>query len=224
MHVVLFDIDGTLLTTGGAGQRAMERALENVLGVTAPTDHIPAAGRTDWAITTDLFKFHNIERDDAIWNRFTDAYFSALPATLTELNGRVLPGVREILEDLHHRDNVCLGLLTGNFREGARLKLQHYGIDHYFRFGGYGDAHHSRDDVAHLAYRESHEHAGAKVATDRVWVIGDTPADVTCGRAIGANVVAVATGIFTYEQLEATRPDFLFRDLSDPSPFLARLT
>jgi len=223
MHVVLFDIDGTLLTTGGAGQRAMERALASEFGVAAPTEDIPAAGRTDWAITYDLLKFHRIENSAAIRNRFTSAYFSALPETLAELNGRVLPGVVELLEELHSRENVRLGLLTGNFREGARLKLKHYGIDHYFRFGGYGDEHHSRDDVAHLAYAACHEHAGTQVAVDRVWVIGDTPADVACGRAIGANVVAVATGIFSYDELAATRPDFLFHDLSDPSPFLSRL-
>jgi phosphoglycolate phosphatase len=223
MRVVLFDIDGTLLLTGGAGQRAMERALAAEFGVTRPTEDIPAAGRTDRAITADLLRFHNIEDTPDTWDRFSREYFRQLPLALAELDGRLLPGVEELLSVLDAREDVALGLLTGNFREGAWLKLKHYRIDHYFEFGAFGDDHHSRDDVAHLAFADSHRHVGLPVAAERVWVIGDTPSDVTCARAIGANVVAVATGMFSYEELERTRPDCLLRDLSDPSPFLSRL-
>jgi phosphoglycolate phosphatase len=223
MRVVLFDIDGTLLLTGGAGQRAMERTLAAAFGVTRPTEDIPAAGRTDRAITVDLFRFHGIENTPETWDRFSSEYYRQLPIALAELDGKLLPGVENLLELLDARDDVALGLLTGNFREGAWLKLKHYRIDHYFEFGAFGDDHHSRDDVAHLAFADSHRHVGLPVAADRVWVIGDTPADVTCARAIGVNVVAVATGIFSYEELERTKPDCLLHDLSDPAPFLSRL-
>jgi phosphoglycolate phosphatase-like HAD superfamily hydrolase len=223
MLVVLFDIDGTLLLTGGAGQRGMEQALASEFGITRPTENIPAAGRTDWAITTDLFRFHGIEPSEANWSKFTAAYFEALPKVLGEREGTVLPGIVELLEILQARDDVRLGLLTGNFEQGAWLKLKHYAIDHYFRFGAFGDIHHSRDDVAHLAFAESHRHVGAPVSADRVWVIGDTPADVTCARAIGAKVAAVATGMFSLEELASTQPDCLFQDFSDPQPLLDRL-
>ncbi|MBX3444971.1 MAG: haloacid dehalogenase-like hydrolase [Planctomyces sp.] len=223
MRVVLFDIDGTLLLSGGAGQRAMERALEQEFQVTRPTEDIPAAGRTDWAIVADLFRFHGIENSSAHWQRFVAAYLRQLPAALAELDGCVLPGVVALLEQLHPREDVRLGLLTGNLREGAWLKLKHYDIDHYFSFGAFGDAHHSRDDVAQLAFAECHKLAGSPMDADRVWVIGDTPADVACARAIGANVVAVATGIFSYDELERTRPDCLLHDLSDPAPLLSLL-
>jgi phosphoglycolate phosphatase-like HAD superfamily hydrolase len=223
MLIVLFDIDGTLLTTGGAGQRAMERALAGEFGITRLTENILAAGRTDWAISNDLFRFHGIEFNLEAWERFQAAYFKQLPLALAEKDGTILPGVIELLDALHARDDVRLGLLTGNFREGAWLKLRHYEIDHYFEFGAFGDEHHSRDDVAHLAFAESHRHLGAPISADRVWVIGDTPADVACARAIGANVAAVATGIYSYEELEQTRPDCVFHDLSNPQPLLSRL-
>ena len=223
MHVILFDIDGTLLLTGGAGQRGMERALENAFGVTKPTEDIQAAGRTDFAITSDLFEFHGIDNTPESWKRFSSEYFRQLPIAMAELDGALLPGVREILELLHARTDVRLGLLTGNFEEGAWLKLRHYKIDHYFKFGAFGDLHHSRDDVAKVAYEATHKHCGSPVAADRVWVIGDTPADVACARAIGANVVAVATGVYTYDELVPTSPDLLLHDLTDPETLLSRL-
>ena len=223
MHVILFDIDGTLLLTGGAGQKGMERALASAFGITRPTKDIAAAGRTDFAITSDLFEFHGINKTPEAWSQFSTEYFRQLPIALAELDGSVLPGVREILDVLHAREDVRLGLLTGNFEEGAWLKLKHYQLDHYFRFGAFGDHHHCRDDVAHVAYEASHRHVGLPVAADRVWVIGDTPADVACARAIGANVVAVATGMYSYDELVPTSPDLLLHDLSDPETLLARL-
>ena len=113
-----------------------------------------------------------------------------------------------------------LGLLTGNYREGAFIKLGHYRIDTYFGFGGFGDRHHHRDDVAREALVEAQQQCDGNVTLPRLWVIGDTPADIKCGRAIGANVVAVATGSFSQETLAAAGPDHLFADFSDPAPLL----
>jgi phosphoglycolate phosphatase len=221
--VCLFDIDGTLLSTGGAGQHAMERALEAVCGIAQIRGEVLAAGRTDRAILSDLFLLHEIENTPELWSRFQRTYLELLPRSLAELKGRVLPGVAALLEELSSREDVALGLLTGNFRDGAALKLRHYRIDHHFRFGGYGDDHHERDDVARVAFREAVRHLRREVAADTVWVLGDTPSDVRCARAIGAKAVAVATGIFSYEDLERTEPDEIHRDFSDPEPLLRRI-
>lgn len=220
MHVLLFDIDGTLLNTGGAGQQAMEQALAEAFGVTRPTEGISAAGRTDRAIIRDLFAFHDIEETVEIWESFQATYLKHLAQVLPQLDGRVLPGVEPLLESLAERSDVVLGLLTGNLARGAELKLRHYDLYHYFVGGGFGDEHHDRDDVARAARRVIEEHRNSDIDDDRLWVIGDTPHDVRCGRAIGARVAAVATGSFSLDELRQTQPDQLYEDLSDPRPLL----
>jgi phosphoglycolate phosphatase len=222
-HVCLFDIDGTLLSTGGAGQRAMERALGTAFGLTDLSHDIPAAGRTDRAITADLFRHHGIPDSEGARRQFLTAYFDHLPEMLAELRGRVLPGIVELLDRLVERGDVALGLLTGNYRRGADLKLQHYRLDHHFRFGGFGDEHFDRDDVARVALREACRHLDRDVSPEHLCVIGDTPSDVKCARAIGARAVAVATGIYSRAELEASRPDHLFDDFTDPRELLDSL-
>jgi len=216
----LFDIDGTLLSTGGAGQQAMERALAQTFGIEKINGNILAAGRTDRAITHDLFVAHNIKPNEDEWRQFQTTYFTELPKALAELDGKTLPGIDRLLGELAMHDDIALGLLTGNFEHGAMLKLSHYRIDHHFLFGGYGDHHFDRDDVARTAFAQSVKHIGHKIEADRVFVIGDTPADVRCARAINARAIAVATGIHSYSELEQTRPDRLFADFSDAAPFL----
>ena len=223
MFVLLFDIDGTLLNTGGAGQRAMERALETAFGVRKPTEGISAAGRTDRAITRDLFDYHGIDETPTVWETFQQTYLDHLADELPRLEGRVLPGVERLLATLETRDDVLMGLLTGNFRLGAELKLRHYGLFDYFVGGGFGDDHPDRDDVARMARSAIEQHRRSPVADERLWVIGDTPHDVRCGRAIGARVAAVATGTFSIDQLRETDPDHLFADLSDHDQLLASL-
>ena len=224
MHYCLFDIDGTLLSSGGAGQAAMEAALEDLFGANNPVHGISTAGRTDRAIVSDLFDFFQIAFDEQVWEQFVAAYLEELPQHLANKGGLVLPGIVEILESLHNRDDVILGLLTGNFSLGAKTKLRHFQLDHYFRFGGYGDHHHDRDDVAREALASLQNFHPDPVNLDGLWVIGDTPADVKCGRAIGAKVVAVGTGLYSMEDLKAARADYLFEDFSDPNVFLSLLT
>ncbi len=214
MRVLLFDIDGTLLNSGGAGQAAMEDALESAFGVTAPTDGIPVAGRTDRAITTDMLKFHNIPITQDNWQLLYEHYLSRLPQHLESRGGLILPGVVNLLDQLAAEASCFLGLLTGNFRRGAELKLGHFQLSHHFRCGGYGDHHHDRDDVAREAKQDALQTLG-RTEHDDVWVIGDTPNDVKCGRAIGAKVVAVATGHYTSDELRRTQPDYLFESFTD---------
>lgn len=198
----------------------MEQALLEVFGVTGPYEDIPAAGRTDRAITTDLFAFHGIEPTPADRQRFLEVYLTHLPRSLSALNGSILPGIAELLAELSQQVTTSLGLLTGNFRVAADLKLRHYQIDRHFAYGGFGDDDAQRDDVARKAYRAACEHLQRDIAPESVWVIGDTPSDVTCGRAIGARTIAVATGIFTRDSLHAAQPDVLFDDFSDVAAVL----
>jgi phosphoglycolate phosphatase-like HAD superfamily hydrolase len=221
MNICLFDIDGTLLASGGAGKAAMELALTEEFGVQLLEHRVPFSGRTDRAITRDLFHAHGIEHTPANWQRFRDRYLRLLPDCLHRNQGRVLPGIGELLELLAERPNIVLGLLTGNIREGARLKLAHYGLCDYFAFGGFGDQHMDRDEVAHEALAAAKAHTNGGVKLERFWVIGDTPLDVQCARAIGARVAAVATGFHSLQELAAAKPDVVLTDLSDPAPLLA---
>ena len=222
-HVILFDIDGTLLSTGGAGQRAMERALHTAFDLDDHAHDIPAAGRTDRAITQDLFQLHGIADETANRTRFWDEYLQHLPGTLAELDGRVLPGVFELLEILVQRGDTAVGLLTGNLQRGAALKLRHYRLDHHFRFGGYGDEHFHRDDVARLALLEASRFLDRNLSPESISVVGDTPSDVRCARAIGARAVAVTTGMYTRSELQSAAPACLLDDFSDPHDCLRQL-
>ncbi len=221
MHIFLFDIDGTLLSSGGAGKAAMEAALETEFGAPRSAGGVPFSGRTDRAITQDLFDFHEIEWTTDNWQRFLAAYLGHLPGCLARHNGKVLPGIGVLLEDLTLRDQVALGLLTGNVRDGARLKLGHYGLFDYFAFGGFGDHHMDRDDVAREAWTVICNQFDGSVDSQKIWVIGDTPLDIRCARAIGVRAVAVATGFHSIDELAAEKPDLVLQDFSDPSSFMA---
>jgi phosphoglycolate phosphatase len=222
MIACLFDIDGTLLASGGAGKAALELAFTEIFGV-ALRAQIPYSGRTDRAISRDLLRAHDIDDSLENWQRLLAGYLARLPDSLNRHNGRVLPGILAVLAALQERADVAIGLLTGNVRAGARVKLGHFGLCEHFAFGGFGDHHFDRDDVAREALAAVQAHLGAHASPERIWVIGDTPLDVRCARAIGANVVAVATGIHTLEQLQAAQPDLALGDFTDPAPFLELL-
>jgi phosphoglycolate phosphatase len=224
MHVCLFDIDGTLISSGGAGKAALEAALASEFGITQLIEKLQLSGRTDRAIIRDLFLHHVIEDTPENWQRLQKAYLRHLPHYLQSHVGRVLPGVAALLERLCGRHDVAVGLLTGNVREGARVKLGHFNLHHYFAFGGFGDRHFDRDDVAREALTEVHQRFNGTVVPERIWVIGDTPLDIRCARSIGARAVAVATGWHTMEELSGHRPDVLLADLSDPALLVRQWT
>ncbi len=224
MHVCLFDIDGTLLSTGGAGQEAMEAAMIEQFGERVPITVVAYAGRSDLGFIHDIFRFYGEELNVEIRENFIAAYLRHLPRELAGRAGLILPGVVELLSHLHARHDVTLGLLTGNLLAGAKLKLASHGLDDYFDFalGAYGDDHSDRDDVARAAWQRlvERETTLQRLSPDQVWVIGDTPADVRCARAIGAKCLAVATGIYSRADLEQAGPDRLVDDFSDAEALL----
>ena len=223
MHFCLFDIDGTLIASGGAGKAALEGSFEEAVGLPRHLHKVPFSGRTDRAIIRDLFRVHGVEETPERLQAVLNGYLRRLPACLASHNGRILPGIVELINDLLTRQDVTLGLLTGNVRAGARLKLGHYGLFDHFKLGGFGDRHFERDDVAREALAAVTQACNGRVDCRRIWVIGDTPLDVQCARAIGARSVAVATGWHSPADLAAAGPDLLFEDLSDPAPILAQL-
>src|SRR5438067_2047623 len=141
LHVCLFDIDGTLIASGGAGKSALEAALADEFGIERISDELKLSGRTDRAILADLIRMHALDPAPATGLRLTASYLRHLPAHLSSGTGRILPGILELLHALRERPDVGLGLLTGNIRAGDHIKLAHFGLWDFFGFGGYGDEH-----------------------------------------------------------------------------------
>jgi phosphoglycolate phosphatase len=233
MHIILFDIDGTLIHANGAGHAAFYQTICEDFGLGELQGEVTFTGRSDRAIASDLFRLHGIDDSEENWQRFVDGYTRRLDVTLPAKKGYVLPGVVPLLDTLVERGEVPLGLLTGNTVRGAERKLRYFKLSEYFPFGSFGDCHFDRDDIARAAVGITHEHLTQLAAADghvvpsveelRFTVIGDTPHDVRCARAIGATAVAVATGGVDRETLAETQPDLLLDDLSDPQPFLELL-
>ena len=226
--LVLFDIDGTLVLTGGAGIRAMNRACEELVGHPQALAGIPVAGRTNRIILTDVVARAGHALDDGLLERLRDRYLSHLREEI-ERPGRtqsfeslgarggvkaVMPGIRELLEVLEPRDDVFLGLLTGNFQAGARIKLEHFDLWRYFRCGAYGDDAADRNELVPFALERARRCGLPGSRTEHILVVGDTPHDVACARAVGATPVGVATGGFTVDQLRDSGADIVFQDLS----------
>jgi phosphoglycolate phosphatase-like HAD superfamily hydrolase len=198
----------------------MEAALRDAFGIAAVRDVVEYSGRTDRAIARDLLAVHAIDPTPDNDRLLRDAYLAHLPLSLKVRGGAVCPGVNELLADLHAREGMVLGLLTGNIRAGARHKLGHFRLWDFFACGGFGDEHFERDDVARRAMTEVRAHLGRALDPREVWVIGDTPLDVQCARAVGARVAAVATGWHSRDELAAHRPDLLLADLSNREELL----
>jgi len=211
---ILFDIDGTLLLSQRAGGRAIDTVFERTFGYPRQGE-LRLQGRTDRGILTELFNAQGRELTDAAFHQFIKSYLRELDRNLASLPAQVLPGVRELLEWLERMPQVEVGLLTGNVRAGAMLKLSHTQLQGYFRFGGFGDRHAHRDDVAREAAGDAAVHLQERFCPQSVVVIGDTVHDVTCARAIGARVIAVLTGGAQQRELELAGADTVCRDLAD---------
>lgn len=220
MTTTLFwDIDGTLITTGKAGVPAWEAAVQDVAGREFQLSSIRVPGLTDYQIAVRTFEILGIVPDDALIRRLVQRYETLLPEYLPLRQGRVLPNVREILEALHGRDDVRSYLLTGNTRAGARAKLTHYGIFHFFPDGAFAEDPAPRSSIAVRALERARQNAA--VDPDRVFVIGDTPHDIECANAIAARTIAVATGGYRLDELEAHRPWRVCAELPALESFLS---
>jgi phosphoglycolate phosphatase len=227
MKVVLFDIDGTLILTGGAGNKAFAKTFADVFGVPQISSNVSFAGRSDKAISHELFRAHGIAETPENWATFQREYLVRLGPTLASLAGEVLPGVVELVEKLQALDGVDIGLLTGNIRAGAEQKLTHYGLWRYFEFGGFGDRQTERAEIAREAVAAARERWSAKSQAnggpDRIVVIGDTEHDIRCARAVGAYAVAAPTGHTPSEVLAKENPDLLVNTLEDHAAILTYL-
>jgi len=219
MRVVLFDIDGTILWTDGAGRRAVYRALEDVFGAPVPDGH-EFDGKTDPQIVRELMQLAGVTHGDIdvrlghALERYVELLHGEL-GTLEE-HDHVLPGIRELLDALETRDDVLLGLLTGNVLPGAVAKLTAVGIDaSRFRVGAFGSDHAQRPELPAIAMERAEALLGRQIHGSDVVVIGDTPADMNCGRGIGARAVGVATGRYSVDDLRACGAAAVFEDLSD---------
>lgn len=227
--LILFDIDGTLVDTAGAGRRAMERAFHevfNVDGIARKAAGVAFAGMTDWGIFDALAGAAEIEDSHYRDRRQTveDAYLGALSREMErpDPRRRIIPGIEPLLEELEARQGVYLGLLTGNLRAGARIKLEPFGLNRYFSDGGFGSDHPDRREVARVARRRLVQATGVEFDDARVVVVGDTDQDVDCAKANRFRSVAVESGWGSHESLVAARPDALLEDLCDlPRALLA---
>lgn len=218
--LVLFDIDGTLVLTGRAGVRALDRALADVFGRDGLLAGITVAGRTDRAIITDALRRVDATAADHVFVDVRDRYCRYLADEVhveTPHPKLVLPGVAAALEHLaplETRGDVAVGLLTGNFRQGAEIKLGYFDLWRRFAFGAFGDLHVDRRDLVPLAIDAAARAGAGTFVAEQLVIVGDTPADVDCAHAHGARAIGVATGNYSVEQLVATGADSVVPDLS----------
>jgi phosphoglycolate phosphatase-like HAD superfamily hydrolase len=223
-HLVLFDIDGTILHSGGAGRDAMEHALTTIFG-TAGDPSMRYDGKTDRQIVRESMRAAGY-RDADVDSRMDEVialYVASLPSRLNDPERRVgmYPGVAELIGAVHQRPESALGLLTGNVEAGARLKLAAAGLDFdQFRVNAFGSDHEVRGELPAIAHRRMLELFGIALRGRDVVVIGDTPADISCGRSLGARAIAVATGWYSVDDLRAHNPYAVFADLSDTAAVL----
>lgn len=211
----LFDIDGTLVDTGGAGMRSLQEASVEIFGHMGPT--LDLAGSTDLGVVAEIHAHFEIEPTAERIDAYFNAYLKRLEWNLANggFPGKVLDGVVELLSELSKRPGVTLGLLTGNIAGGAASKMRHFGLEAYFPFGAYGCDHADRNLLGPIALERATAHSSRTFTKDEVWVIGDTPKDIACARAIGARCLAVATGRFSEEELAASGADEVAPSLRD---------
>ena len=224
MRLVLFDIDGTLLNSGGVGRASMQRALSEVFGSPGDSSY-RYDGKTDKQIVRDVMRLegHSDEHIDERMSFLIDRYLDGLKEGIQsrKFDVRPLPGVLEILDALEAREDVVLGLLTGNVEAGARAKLAAAGIDpDRFRVNAFGSDHEHRPRLPAIAQRRFGETLGREVAGEKVVVIGDTPADIECGRELGARAIGVASGYYSVAELEKHSPYAVFESLRDTAKVL----
>ncbi len=218
IRLVLFDIDGTLVHTGGAGIKAFAKVFQTFFNAHDGFEKLKFAGRTDVSLVREFFVYHKIAEKPENFERFFEAYVFWLDYILNHSQSEVCPGVWEFIADLKALPNPpMIGLLTGNIQLGAEIKLRHFNLWKEFVMGGFADDNEDRDLIAAAARDRGRRLLGKNLRDDEILVIGDTPFDIRCGRAINAKVLAVATGGATLEELQRHRADWAVKDLREIS-------
>jgi len=221
--LLLWDIDGTLIDSGGAGERALLLSLKREFAIDDTLAWLEYFGRTDvWIARKILEKYHGAATPETI-SRFLTGYLKALAEEIHNPLACILPGVSAIVTSAARHDSITQGLLTGNLRQGAETKLGHLGLWSPFPFGAFADDAEHRNDLGPFALRRASSHGGNDFSPEHVFVIGDTPHDIACGKAIGAQTIAVATGRFSSEQLRTHNPTAVLENLADTDAFFALL-
>ena len=214
IQLALFDIDGTLVRTGGAGVKAFAKVFETEFGQVDGFERLKFGGRTDMSLLREFFSYHHITASPENIERFFGRYAFWLDHLLAQSQGEVCPGVREFIRELKAQENPpIIGLLTGNIRLGAELKLRHFHLWDEFVTGAFADDHEQRDQIAAIARQRGSRLIGRELKDEEVLVVGDTPLDIRCARAIRARVLAVATGGSSLDELRAHKPDWAVPDL-----------
>ena len=216
--LILFDIDGTLLLSGRAGLRAMTRAFDKTFGITNAFAGESFGGRTDSYLVSKALQGAGLPDTPEQHDRFREIYIPLLAQEIEQPGSGhkgLMPGARELLEVLHDHHHLHLALLTGNYREAAEIKLQHFELWDFFEWGAFSDDAADRNALVPIARSRAETYDVPVEAIERVIVIGDTPHDIECARVAGARSIAVATGGFTIDQLRVAGADAVLPDLSD---------
>ena len=220
MKLLLFDLDGTLVSTGGAGLRALDRAFAALFGLRGAMEGISPAGKTDPLIVREVFEKKRGTRPAAEdVRRVCESYLAFLSEEVPKSPGyRVMEGIRELLDRLWAEKGALLALGTGNLERGARIKLEPGGLNRYFNFGGFGSDAEARADMLRAGVRRAEERTGMVFPLRDVFVIGDTILDVKAGKEVGAVTVAVACGHGKRDDLRVAQPDVYMESFADPAP------
>ena len=218
IRLVLFDIDGTLVHTGGAGTAAFTKTFARQFNLHHGTEKMKFAGRTDVSLVREFFRIHGLAETPGNFEQFFEHYVFWLHHILEQNGGETCRGIREFIRDLQALPNPpVLGLLTGNIRLGAEIKLRHFGLWEIFQFGGFADDHEDRNHIALAALERGRRVLGKNLQPQEIVVIGDTPFDVRCGKFIGAKTLAVATGGVKFHELKPHAADWTVEDLTQIS-------
>lgn len=217
-RLILFDIDETMISSDGAGRRAIGRVLAERFNVPKEAANIPMSGKTDPQILTEILAVAGWSDSDIEkrMGELLDIYLSILEDEIAASRYYIIhPGVVELLNDLHARQDTYLGLLTGNVERGARMKLSRFELNHFFPMGAYGSDSANRMDLPAIAARRAHKHFNIEFVPAEIVIIGDAINDVLCAKGYGAKSIAVNTGRTSWEDLERHQPDYLFKNLGD---------